>query len=72
MFRDIWKELQAINVVTFLENMIASETNDLRKVVIILQDMIKFFEKFEDFNILEMKDMSLLLVIIVSRTLMCY
>lgn len=72
LFQDMSKEVQAINVVTFLENIIACETNDFRKVVIILQDMIKHFEKFEDFNIFEMKDMSLLLIIIVSRTLAYY
>jgi len=52
--------------------MIASETDGLRKAVATLQDMIKSFGKFEGFSILGMKDMSLLLATIVSRTLVCY
>lgn len=72
MFCAMSKEVQAINLATFLENEIVCKVDGVRNAMPVLQGMIRSFGKFEGFSILGMEDMSLLLTTIVSRALERY
>jgi hypothetical protein len=63
---NLLKEEQAINVATYLENIITCEADGLRNAVATLKDMI------EGFSILGLEDIALLLATLMSRTLACY